>query len=116
MAIVRRELEPILANVVEAGSFVLTAGCIADDTTLDVRGQTRQALGDCERYLKLCGSDKTKILYAVIWLADIRLRDAMNEAWLEWVDPRSLPARACIENRMADPDCLVEIQFIAVKG
>lgn len=114
--IIRRELEPILANVVEAGSFVLTAGCIADDLTLDVKGQTRQALADCERYLKLCGSTKSHILSAVIWLSDIRLRDMMNEAWLEWVDPASLPARACVEMRMADASCLVEIQFIAVKA
>jgi enamine deaminase RidA (YjgF/YER057c/UK114 family) len=116
VAIIRRELEPLLANVVEASDFVLTAGCIADDTSLDVKGQTRQALADCERYLRLCGSDKSHILFALIWVADIRLRPAMNEAWLEWVDPANLPGRACVENRMADPNCLVEIQFIAAKA
>ncbi|MFM9942443.1 MAG: RidA family protein [Hyphomicrobiaceae bacterium] len=115
MTIVRRELEPILANVVETGAFVFTAGCIADDTTLDVAGQTRQALADLDKYLALCGSDKSHVLSAVIWLADIRLRDAMNTAWLAWVDPNNLPARACVENRMADPRCLVEIQVVAIK-
>jgi enamine deaminase RidA (YjgF/YER057c/UK114 family) len=115
MGIARRELEPLLANVVEAGSFVFTAGCIADDTNLDVAGQTRQALADADRYLALCGSDKRKIVSATIWVADIRLRDAMNVAWLEWVDPAHLPARACIEAKMADPRCLVEIAFVAVK-
>ena len=64
MAIVRRELEPILANVVEAGAFVFTAGAIADDTSLDVDGQTRQALGDLDKYLGMCGSDKSHILSA----------------------------------------------------
>ena len=34
--IVRRELEPLLANVVEAGDMIFTAGCIADDESLDV--------------------------------------------------------------------------------
>jgi enamine deaminase RidA (YjgF/YER057c/UK114 family) len=115
MTIIRRELEPILANVVETGSFVFTAGAIADDLTLDVEGQTRQALGDLDKFLGLCGSDKSHILSAVIWLADIRLRDAMNKAWLGWVDAANLPARACVENRMADPHCLVEIQIVAVK-
>jgi enamine deaminase RidA (YjgF/YER057c/UK114 family) len=115
MTIIRRELEPILANVVEVGSHVFTAGAIADDTSLDVAGQTRQALADVDRYLALCGSDKTNVVSAVIWVADIRLRDAMNTAWLEWVDPRRLPARACIEAKMADPLCLVEIAIIAVK-
>jgi enamine deaminase RidA (YjgF/YER057c/UK114 family) len=115
MIITRRELEPILANVVEVGSWVFTAGAIADDTSLDATGQTRQALADVDRYLKLCGSDKSKVLWAVIWVADIRLRDAMNVAWLEWADPEHLPARACVEAKMADPQCLVEIAIIAAK-
>ena len=34
---------------------------------------------------------------------------------LEWIDPQNLPARACIEARMATPGCLVEIMAIAVK-
>ena len=113
--IVRREPEPLLSNVVEAGDLVFTAGCIADDESLDVGGQTRQALADLDRYLALCGSDRSHILSVVIWLADIRLRDAMNVVWTNWVDPENLPARACIEARMASPGCLVEIMAIAVK-
>ena len=113
--IVRRELEPLLANVVEAGGMIFTAGCIADDESLDVGGQTRQALGDLDRWLAMCGSDRSHVLQVVIWLSDIRFRDAMNEAWLKWVDPRNLPARACIEARMATPGCLVEIMAIAIK-
>ena len=116
MTIVRRELETILANVVEAAPFVFTAGAIADDLSLDVEGQMRQALADLDRYLALCGADKTRILSAVIWLADIRLREPMNKAWLAWIDPAHLPARACIEAKMADPLCLVEIQIVAAKN
>jgi len=114
--IVRRELEPLLANVVEAGDMIFTAGCIADDESLDVGGQTRQALADLDRYLAMCGSDRSRILTVVIWLSDIRFRDAMNAVWLEWVDPANLPARACVEARMATPGCLVEIMAIAVKS
>jgi enamine deaminase RidA (YjgF/YER057c/UK114 family) len=113
--IVRRELEPLLANVVEAGNLVLTAGCIADDESLDVAGQTRQALADADRYLMLCGSDRSHIIHAVIWLADIRYRDEMNAVWTSWVDPLNLPSRACIEARMATPRCLVEIAFVAAR-
>jgi len=113
--IIRRELEPLLANVVEAGDMIFTAGCIADDESLDVGGQTRQALADLDRWLAMCGSDKSRILQVVIWLSDIRFRDAMNAVWLEWVDPANLPARACVEARMATPGCLVEIMAIAVK-
>ena len=115
MAIIRRELEPILANVVEAAPFVFTAGAIADDLTLDVEGQAREAFRDLDKFLAMCGSSKSRILSCVIWLSDIRLRDAMNRAWLAWVDKDDLPARACVEGKMADPECLFEIQVIAAK-
>lgn len=115
MAIFRRELEPILANVVEAAPFVFTAGAIADDLTLDVEGQTLQALADLDKFMAMCGSDKSHILWATVWVADIRLREVMNMAWLTWVDKDSLPARACVEGKMADAECLVEIQIIAAK-
>jgi len=114
--IVRRELEPLLANVVEAGDMIFTAGCIADDESLDVGGQTRQALADLDRYLSLCGSDKSHIVQVVIWLSDIRFRDDMNVVWNEWTGGQNLPARACVEARMATPGCLVEIMAIALKS
>lgn len=115
MPIARRELEPILANVVESDKFIYIAGALADDTSQDIAGQARQAFADVDRYLAMCGSDKSKILSAIIWIADIGLREAFNESWLAWVDPCNLPARACIEAKMADPRCLVEIQFVASK-
>ncbi|MDX2156124.1 MAG: RidA family protein [Hyphomicrobiaceae bacterium] len=116
MAIVRRVLEPILANVVEASPFVFTAGAIADDLTLDIEGQAREAFRDLDTFLGMCGSSKAHILWATIWLADIRLRDRMNTQWLAWIDPANLPARACIEGKMADAECLFEIQVIAAKA
>jgi enamine deaminase RidA (YjgF/YER057c/UK114 family) len=115
MAIIRRELESILANVVEADPFVFTAGAIADDLTLDVAGQAREAFRDLDKFLGESGSSKSNILWATIWLADIRLRDAMNVAWLEWVDPNNLPVRACVEGKMADAECLFEVQVVASK-
>jgi enamine deaminase RidA (YjgF/YER057c/UK114 family) len=115
MAIIRRELEPILANVVEAAPLVFTAGAIADDLSLDVAGQAREAFRDLDKFLSQCGSSKSRILWCTIWLSDIRLRDAMNKAWLAWVDPENLPARACVEAKMADAECLLEIQVIAAK-
>ena len=115
MAIIRREFEPILANVVEAAPFVFTAGAIADDLTLGIEGQAKEAFRDLDKFLALCGSSKSRILWCTIWLSDIRLRDAMNRAWLGWIDPNNLPARACVEGKMADAECLFEIQIIAAK-
>jgi enamine deaminase RidA (YjgF/YER057c/UK114 family) len=105
----------ILSNVVAAGHLVITAGAVGDDLTLDITGQTRETLAYVDKLLAQVGSDKSKILFATIWLPDIRLRDAMNEVWLAWVDPDNLPARACVEARMANIDYKVEMQIIAAR-
>jgi enamine deaminase RidA (YjgF/YER057c/UK114 family) len=39
----------------------------------------------------------------------------MNEVWTAWTDPKNMPARACIEAKLADPRGLVEIMVTAAK-
>lgn len=115
MAVIRHEPSKIYSKVIEAAGLVYTAGIVADDTSQDVKGQTRQVLAELDRLLKLGGTDKTKLIQATIWLTDIRLRDGMNEVWNEWTGGKNLPVRACVEARLADPKMLVEIQFVAAK-
>jgi len=55
------------------------------------------------------------VLSAQIWVTDIRNRAPMNEVWSAWVDKSNLPARACVEAKLADPRALVEIMVIAAK-
>jgi enamine deaminase RidA (YjgF/YER057c/UK114 family) len=116
MTIKRHEPSKILSNMVEANGFVFTAGVVAKDATKDARGQAQQILAEIDRLLKLGSSDKSKVVSATIWVSDIRLRDAVNEAWVAWTSGENLPARACIEAKLADPRLLVEIQVTAVKG
>ena len=115
MPITRHESNKIYSKVVEANGFVFTAGIVADDPTQDVKGQTRQILKEIDRLLKLCGTDKSKALSATIWLTDMRLRDAMNEVWMEWSGGQNMPGRACVGAPLADPRMLVEIQITAAK-
>ncbi|KAB2917096.1 MAG: RidA family protein [Hyphomicrobiaceae bacterium] len=115
MTIKRHEPSKIYSKAVEANSFVFTAGIVADDTAQDVKGQTQQILKEIDRLLKLAGTDKSKVVSATIWLADIRTRDAMNEAWSAWTTGQNLPGRACIEAKLADPRMLVEIAVVAAK-
>ena len=70
---------------------------------------------EIDRLLAKCGSSKSKLLSATIWVTDIRNRPPMNEAWTEWVDKKNLPARACVEAALADPKALVEIMVTAAK-
>jgi enamine deaminase RidA (YjgF/YER057c/UK114 family) len=115
MPITRHEPSAILSDVVEANGFVFTAGVVADDPALDIKGQTQQVLKEIDRLLGLCGTDKSKIVSATIWVTDIRNREQMNEIWSAWTGGKNLPARACVEAKLADPRLLVEIAVIAAK-
>ena len=113
MSIVRHEPGPILSLAVENGNTAYLAGIVPKDLTQDIKGQTRQVLAEIDRLLAKCGTDKSKLLQATIWVTDIRNRAPMNEVWTEWVDKNNLPARACVEAKLADPKALVEIMVIA---
>ncbi len=115
MSIVRHEASTILSHAVEHGDTVHLAGIVAKDVKKDVKGQTREVLEEIDRLLAKCGSSKSKVLSATIWVTDIRNRAAMNEVWTAWVDPKNVPARACVEAKLADPAALVEIMVVAAK-
>ncbi len=115
MDIQRHEPSKILSNAVVHGNTVYLAGIVADDASADVKGQTQQILNKIDRLLAICGSDKSRVLSANIWVTDIGNRAAMNEIWTAWVDPSNLPVRACVEARLADPKLLVEIMVVAAK-
>jgi enamine deaminase RidA (YjgF/YER057c/UK114 family) len=68
-----------------------------------------------DKLLADCGSDKSKLLMATIWLADIRYFDEINSVWDKWVVPGQTPARACVEARLAHPKYLVEIRVVAAR-
>ena len=115
MSIQRHEPTASLSNAVEHGNTVYLAGIVADDATADVAGQTQQILKRIDALLATCGTDKSRVLSAQIWLTDIGNRPAMNAVWSAWVDPANLPVRACVEAKLADPRLLVEIMVIAAK-
>ncbi len=79
----------------------------------DVARQTRDALGEVDRILALAGTDKTRILSAQIWLADIATFGQMNAVWDTWVPAGHTPARATGEARLAAPEYLVEVIVVA---
>jgi enamine deaminase RidA (YjgF/YER057c/UK114 family) len=99
MTITRHEPSKILSHAVEANGFVFLAGIVAKDLARDAKGQAAEILGEIDRLLALCGTNKSKIVSATI----------------SWTGGANLPVRACIEAKLADPRMLVEIQVTAVK-
>lgn len=115
MSITRHEQSSILSQAVEHGGTVYLAGVLAKDLSKDVQGQTREVLAEIDRLLAQCGSSKSRLLQCHIWVTDIRDRAAMNEVWTAWIDRNNVPARACVEAKLADPKALVEIMVVAAK-
>ena len=71
--------------------------------------QTADCLAEIDRILAELGTDKTRLLSAQIWLADIATFAEMNAAWDKWVPQGHTPARATGEAKLATPDYLVEV-------
>ena len=90
MNITRHDQSAILSQAVEHGGTVYLAGIVARDLSKDIKGQTREVLGEIDRLLAKCGSSKSKVLQCHIWVTDIRNRAPMNEVWAEWVDKHQL--------------------------
>ena len=80
-----------------------------------VEAQTRTCLAEVDRILAAAGTDKTRILSAQIWLADIGSFAEMNAVWDEWVPQGNTPARATGEAKLATPEYLVEVSVTAAQ-
>ncbi|MGK9164764.1 RidA family protein [Inquilinus limosus] len=113
MTIKRIGVGPRMSQAVIHDGRVFLAGQVADTPTPDVGEQTRQILATIDKLLAEAGTDKTKLLTANIWLADIADFAAMNAAWDSWVSPGNTPARATVESKLAGPEYRVEIQVTA---
>ncbi|TLY53610.1 MAG: RidA family protein [Gammaproteobacteria bacterium] len=93
--------------------IVYLAGQVAEDANADIEGQTRQVLTAIDALLAQAGSDKTRILRAQIYLADIGDFSGMNRAWDAWVVPGNAPSRATVEAKLAKSEWKVEIVVTA---
>lgn len=116
MSIKRLHIGPRMSQVVIHGDTVYFAGQVAQDAPgASVADQTKNILSRIDSLLAEAGSDKSKLLSATIWLADIGTFNEMNGVWDAWVDPDNPPARACIESKLAAPKFTVEIGIIAAR-
>ena len=115
MTIERIDRGPRMSQAVVHGDRVYLAGQVADDTSQDVAGQTRQILDKIEALLAKAGSSKENILTANVWLSDIGTFDEMNSVWDPWVSRENPPCRACVESRLATPAYTVEIMVVAAR-
>ncbi len=116
MSIKRIKPGPRLSQAVVHGDTIYIAGQVAGDTSQDATGQTRQILAEIDALLAAAGSDKTRLLWANVWIASMADFGAMNTAWEAWVPAGHTPARATVEAKLAAPHYKVEIAAVAARG
>ncbi len=116
MTIKRLHAGPRMSQVVIHNGVAYLAGQVAKDPDKNVTDQTRQVLATIDSLLAEAGSDKSRILSATIYLADMGDFAAMNAVWDAWVPAGSTPARATVEASLATPKYQVEIMVTAAAG
>lgn len=92
---------------------VYLAGQVCTDGSAGIRSQVRSVLAAIDALLARAGSDKSKILRAEIFLADMADFAAMNEVWEGWVVAGHTPPRATVQAALAKPEWKVEILVTA---
>jgi enamine deaminase RidA (YjgF/YER057c/UK114 family) len=112
-AIERVNVGKRLSDMAVYNGVAYLAGQVAEDRSLDIAGQTQQILATIDDLLQTAGTNKSRILMAQIFVANIAEYGAMNKAWDAWVAEGNAPPRATIEARLAHPDFKVEIVVTA---
>ncbi|WP_353172607.1 RidA family protein [Paracandidimonas soli] len=108
--LIRQQTSARLSRTIRHGDMLYLSGITAADGGSDIQGQTRKVLEKLDEFLRLNGTDKTRLVSAQIWLRDIdRDFKGMNEVWDQWTPKDAAPTRAAGECRLADPAVLVEI-------
>lgn len=103
-----------LSHVLVNNGIAYVTGQVPTDRSQGIEGQTQQLLDRIDHLLAVAGTDKSRILFAQIWLKDIK-RDfaAMNATWEAWIPEDALPARATVEANLAADEILIEIALQA---
>jgi enamine deaminase RidA (YjgF/YER057c/UK114 family) len=114
-----KRVDPIdgkLSDAVEYNGIIYLAGQVAGDLKAGMKEQTEDVLRQIDALLAKCGSDKSRILSATVYVNDMALKPQMDEAWMAWVDRRNPPARATVEVQLGSPDTLVEVMCTAANN
>lgn len=111
----RIETGPRMSQAVVHNGTIYLAGQVGQPGA-SVTEQTTEVLAQIDRLLAECGSDKTRILSAQIWLASMGDFAEMNAVWDGWAPKGHTPARATGELALATPDYKVEIIVVAAQN
>ena len=117
MNIERLHADERMSQAVVHGGIVYLSGQVdLVQPAATVGEQMARILRRIDALLAQAGSDKSRLLSATVWLADIDGFAEMNRAWTDWLPPGCAPARATVGARLALPALLVEVAVVAAIG
>lgn len=106
------------SQAVKANGMVYTSGQIAivpatgNIEATDIQGQTEQVMQNLKAVLEASGTDFSKVIKTVCFLADIADFGAFNEIYGKYITEK--PARSCVAVKALPKGALVEVEVIAV--
>ena len=90
---------------------------VPSSTDTDIDTQTREVLAAIDKLLAQAGSDKSRLLMANIYIADMADLPGMNAVWDAWVPAGTAPCRACVQiAALAQAGWRIEIALTAAVG
>ena len=108
-------------GVVARGTLVFLRGQVAQDLETreslhqgDPAGQTRKAIENIRMLLAEAGSDLSHICRCVIYLTDIRYREAVYQEMGRWLKGVHYCSTGLVVTALARPEWVVEIEVTAV--
>jgi enamine deaminase RidA (YjgF/YER057c/UK114 family) len=85
---------------------------VAEDMSLDARGQISQVLAQIDATLEMIQSDRTRLLQVLIYIAEESDGSILNELWDAWVPAAHPPVRAMVQVSLGK-SCRVEMVVTA---
>jgi enamine deaminase RidA (YjgF/YER057c/UK114 family) len=91
-------------------------GIIAEDTTLDMAGQSEDVLRQLSKVLTAGGSSIARVLQVTIYLTNLAEKPDFNRVWRAHFKEINLPARAAIGVADLGPGVKLELVATAAVG
>ncbi len=115
MIIKRFNVENRYSDMAVYNGVAYLAGQVANDLSQDISGQMLEVLSMIDALLAQANSEKSRILMAQIYLANLADYAGMNVVWDAWVADikGNAPPRATVQTLLANPQYKVEVVITA---
>jgi len=102
-----------LSRVVTYNGIAYLSGLTADNRAGSMAEQTKEVLGKIDTLLLQAGTNKSRLLSAMIYISEMSQKSSMDEVWVAWVDPKNAPTRAVVRADLGTRETLIEILVTA---